>query len=154
MALSFVPGLALMDVLSDLADIGSDVEDADDKIKAVEAALNKFSTDVGMEFADISSDDEISIALTQDKQEVFRDTFKWNINSDLQLLDGSTVSSRVKDTIQNVEDSELITLGTAEDIKDVVEEILREVESCVTDAFIVIRLVRSNRMTMPLIQKL
>ena len=133
-ALSFVPGLALVDVLSDLADIGSDVEDADDKIKAAEAAFDKFSTDVGMEFADISSDDEISIALTQDEQEVFRDTFKWNINSDLKLLDASTVSSRVKDAIQNVGDSELITSGTDEDIKDVIEEILREVESCVTDA--------------------
>ncbi len=133
-ALSFVPGLALVDILSDLADMDSGVEDANDQIKEAEAAFYKFSKDWRVEFADISSDDEISIALTQDKREVFTNTFKWYIDPDLQILNASTVSSRVKDIIQNRDDVESITSMTDENIKDVVEDILREVEDYIKDS--------------------
>ena len=134
-ALSFVPGLALMDVLSDLADIDSGVEDADDKIKAAEAAFDKFSKDVGMEFADISSDDEVPIALTQDKQNVFKEAFEHNIDSDLETLDVSSLDACVENTVQNMEDSESIQSMTDEERDDAVEEILRKVEDIVKDSY-------------------
>ena len=134
-ALGFVPGLGLIQVLSDLIDIGTDVEDASEWIQTTEEVLGKFSGSGGVEFSDISTDGEIPIALTQDKQSVFKEAFEQNIGSDLETLNASNLDSCVNDAIQNMDDSESIKSMTEDERDDAIAEILEKVKDYVTESY-------------------
>ena len=134
-ALGFVPGLGLIQVLSDLIDIGTDVEDASEWIQTTEEVLGKFSGSGGVEFSDISTDGEIPIALTQDKQSVFKEAFEQNIGSYLETLNASNLDSCVNDAIQNMDDSESIKSMTEDERDDAIAEILEKVKDYVTESY-------------------
>lgn len=133
-ALSLVPGLGLFEVAKDLIEIASEAEETSEEIKTVTDAFTELSSDVETEFSNISTDDEVPIALTQDKQNVFKEAFEQNVGSDLDTLNASSLESCVKDTVLNMGDSETVQSMTDEEQDDAIEEILRKVEDVVKDA--------------------
>lgn len=130
-ALSLVPGLGLLDLLTDLVDINNDVEGATEGIDFAKEALNRFSSGVETEFSHISNDDEIPITLTPDEQRVFKETFEQNIGS-VETLNASTLNSCVKGTIRDMESSESIQLMAEEEREAAVAKIFEKVEGFIT----------------------
>ena len=133
-ALSLVPGLGLFEVAKDLIEIAAEAEEAGEGIGSVTDAFTKLSSDVETGFSNISTDDEVPIALTQDKQNVFKEAFEQNIDSDLETLNASSLDSCVKDSILNMEGSESIQLMTEREQEDLIKDIFRQVEDYVKDA--------------------
>ena len=133
-ALGLVPGLGLLEVSSSLVEIAVDADETLQEINTAEEAFTKLFSDTKTKFSSISTD-EIPIVLTPDKQNVFKEAFEQNIDSDLETLDASSLDSCVKDTVLNMEGSESIQSMTEEEQEDAIEGIFRQVEDYVKNAY-------------------
>ena len=106
---SFVPGLGVLDILLDAGDIVGDVTDASEAIEAVSSAVENSTEvfdDIVIEFPRLMTSDDMSVALIQDTQSTFRESFEETFKEDIAhdcvgVLDGSKLEIFVTETLQS-----------------------------------------------------
>lgn len=137
-AFSFVPGLGVLDVLLDAGDIVGDVTDASEAIETVSSAIENSTEvpdDIVIEFPQLMTSDDMSVALIQDAQSTFREsfeeTFKEDIDPDsVEALDGAKLDIFVTETLQDTKDLMIQSMIEARQ-QEIINNIFEKVEDFV-----------------------
>ncbi len=117
-ALSFIPGLGLLDILDDIGEILSDADKASDFISKMSGTLETLTTGssgvaIGFIHSTTDDDNDISADVIKDVHSTFQESFEEfedNINasdSD-ELMDASKLKTFVADTIQSMDNLDTV----------------------------------------------
>ena len=135
-AMSFIPGLGLLDILGDIGEILSEADDASGFIGEMSGTLKTLttgSTGIAIGFAQPTIDDDLPADLITDVHRTFKESFEEEFKENIsaydsdELLDASKLKDFVTNTIQSMEDLGTVKPMSEKERQMIIERILERV---------------------------
>lgn len=139
-ALSFIPGLGLLDILGDLGETLEETDGVSEFVKNMSESIDKLATSpTNLQFNETTNDDDISLDLMENAHKTFNQWFDGEFlgfdenagsfppSNNVMVADASGIKVFVDNTIQSTQDLEPIKSMTKDEIQKVIARTLNKV---------------------------